>query len=138
MLAGVADDLCRGVKPHRLRVQQSAGESFRVMALEPGRRVDEKREARRVTFRKPVPGEALELAEAAFGELPTVSVVETALDESFPERLHRAGTAEAAERPAQPIRLRGGEAGGHDRDLHGLLLEQGDAQGLAQDRFKVG
>jgi hypothetical protein len=41
VLARVADDLRRGVKPHRLAVQQSAGEDLGVEAFDPGRDIDE-------------------------------------------------------------------------------------------------
>ena len=36
MLARVADDLRRGVEPHRLTVEQGAGEDLRIEALDPG------------------------------------------------------------------------------------------------------
>jgi hypothetical protein len=35
VLAGVADDLRRGIEPHRLRVQQAAAERIRVIMLQP-------------------------------------------------------------------------------------------------------
>jgi hypothetical protein len=37
MLAGIADDLRRGVEAHRLAVQQRGGKDRRVMALQPSR-----------------------------------------------------------------------------------------------------
>src|SRR6516165_11756686 len=41
VLAGIADDLRRGVKAHRLRVEQSAAERIGMVMFQPGRDIDE-------------------------------------------------------------------------------------------------
>ena len=68
MAFGVADDLGGGVEAHRLGVEEGGAEDVGVMALDPGRGVDEQGEARRVAFGKAVFAEALDLVEAALGE----------------------------------------------------------------------
>src|SRR5271166_6844214 len=72
MLGEVAHDLGRRVESHRLRVEQGGREHVRITALEPGRGIDKEREARGVAFRKTVFAEALDLAEAAFGEVARI------------------------------------------------------------------
>src|SRR5436190_14280373 len=54
---GVADDLGWRVEPHRLAVQEGAGEDFGVDALDPGRDIDEESKARSVAFREAVGAE---------------------------------------------------------------------------------
>src|SRR5438045_1222871 len=65
VLPGVADDLGRRVEPHRLTVQEGAGEDFGVDAFDPGRDIDEEGKARGVAFREAVGAEPLDLVEAA-------------------------------------------------------------------------
>ena len=74
VLAHVAHDLRRRIEAHRLRVEQRRREHVRIAALEPGRRVDQQREARGVAFGKTVFAEALDLLEAALGEIARVAV----------------------------------------------------------------
>ena len=132
VLAGVADDLGRGVEAHRLGVEERAGEDRRVVALEPGRGVDEEREARGVALGEAVGAEALDLAEAAFGEVGRVAVRGHAGEEALAEGVDGADVLEGGERAAQPVGLVGGEAGADDGDLHRLLLEERHAEGLAE------
>src|SRR5689334_4661099 len=61
VLARVADDLGRRVKPHRLRVEQPAAEGIGVIVLQPGRDIDELGEARGMALRKAVGAKALDL-----------------------------------------------------------------------------
>src|SRR6476661_7769849 len=68
VLARVADDLRRGVETHRLAVEQRGGEDGGIAAFDPGRDVDEEREAGGVALRKTIAAEALDLLEAAFRE----------------------------------------------------------------------
>ena len=68
MLAGVADDLRRGIEAHRLAVQQGAGEDRRVVALHPGRGIDQVGEAGGVALGEAVAAEALDLLEHPLGE----------------------------------------------------------------------
>src|SRR5215468_7788945 len=80
VFARVAHDLCRCVKTHWLRVQKCGGKDVRITAFEPGRSVDQKRETRRVTFRKAIFAETLELLEAALREFAFVTVSKNAVD----------------------------------------------------------
>ncbi len=132
VLAGVAHDLRRGVEAHRLAVQERAGEDRRVVALQPGRDIDQEREARRVALREAVLAEALDLAEAALGEVARVAARHHAVDHLLAEGVDRAAVPEGRHGAAQPVGLGRGEAGGDDGDLHRLLLEQRHAQRLAQ------
>ena len=64
MLLRVAHELRRRIKAHRLAVEQRRGEHIGVMAFDPGRGIDQDREARGVAFGKAVFAEALDLLEA--------------------------------------------------------------------------
>src|SRR5438445_140369 len=63
VLARIADDLRRGVEPHRLAVEQGAGKDFGIEAFDPGRDVNEQCEARRVALGETVGPEPFDLAE---------------------------------------------------------------------------
>src|SRR5947209_11039482 len=69
MLAHVPHDLGRGIESHGLRVEQGCCECIGITALEPGRGIDEEREACGVAFRKSVFTETFNLAETALGEV---------------------------------------------------------------------
>ena len=132
MLAGVAHDLGGGVETHRLRVQKRAGEDRRMVALDPGRGVDQQREARRVALGEAVGAEALDLVEAAFGEIRRIAVGFHAVQEPRAEFADVAVLLEGGERAAQAVGLVGGEARADDGDLHRLFLEERHAERLAE------
>ena len=138
MIAGVPDDLRRGIKAQRLAVQKGAGESSRIVAFDPGRYIDQKREAGGVGFGKAIIGEAFDLLEAALGEIAFVAIGLHAGDELLPEAVDFAVMTEGGHGPAQAIGLGRAETGADDGDLHGLFLEQGYAQGLAQHLLQFG
>src|SRR3546814_18726111 len=94
MLRRVANDLRRRVEAHRLAVEQGGGESGRMPAFDPGRGVDEDREAGGVALREAVGAEALDLLEAAFGEIRVIAVGDHAAAEPLAERTkeRRVGT----------------------------------------------
>ena len=69
MLDGIADDLRRGIKAHRLAVEQRAGEHIGVVALEPARDIDEQREGGGVAFREAVSPKPSICSKQRFGEL---------------------------------------------------------------------
>ena len=73
MPACIADDLGGGVEAHRLAVEEGRGEDLGVMAFEPGRDIDEEREAGGVALREAVGAEALDLMEAPFGKVLRVA-----------------------------------------------------------------
>ena len=76
MLARVADDLGRRVEAHRLRVEQRAGERRRIVAFQPARDIDQMREARGVAFGEAIFAEALDLVEAALGEVGIIAALD--------------------------------------------------------------
>src|SRR5260370_1050715 len=91
MLAQVAHDLRRRIEAHGLGIEQRRREHVRVAALEPGRRVNEEREARRVAFREAVFAEALDLAEAALGEVARIVFRHHSFDHLGLDRANRPG-----------------------------------------------
>ena len=137
MFAGIADDLGRGIKPHGLGIQKRTGKDIRVMAFHPGRGVDQEREGSGMAFRETVIAEALDLAEAAFGEVGLIAARHHAGHEFLVERVDRAHAPEGGHGAPQAVGLGRGEAGGDFGDLHGLFLEQGHAKGAAQNLFQL-
>ncbi len=81
-----------------------------------------------MAFREAVFAEALDLAEAALGEVALVAARSHAFDHLVLERADGADAAEGSHGPAQSIRLGRRKSGGDDGDLHRLLLEQRNAQ----------
>src|SRR6476661_7428552 len=69
----IAHELRRLIKAHRLAVEDGGAEHVRVAAFDPGRGIDQERKARRMAFGKAVFAEALDLAEAVFGEAAVVA-----------------------------------------------------------------
>ena len=69
MALGVFDNRRRRVKAHRLGVEQRASKLRRIVAFEPGRRISDQGEARRMAFGKTVLAEAADLLENPLGEL---------------------------------------------------------------------
>ncbi len=132
VLAGVAHDLGGCIEAHRLAVQQRRREYVGIAALHPGGRIDKVREARGVAFRKTIFAEALDLVEAAFGEIAWIAARRHALDQLVAEILDGADTAERRHGAAQLVGLGRREASGDDRDAHRLLLEQRHAECLAE------
>ena len=132
MLTRVADELRRGVETHRLTVQQSAGEDRGMMALQPGRDIDQPREARRMAFGETIAAEAFDLGEASLREPRLVAASQHARDESLTECANGSHPLEGCERPAQPVGLGRRETGRNHRDLHRLFLEEGNAIGAPQ------
>ncbi len=137
MLTRVAHELGRLVEAHRLAVENRGAEDVRVVAFDPGRHIDEEREARRVAFGKTVLAEALDLPEAVFGEFAIVAPPRHAVDELVAKQMDVAVVAEGRHGAAQPVGLVGREAGGRDRDLHRLLLEQRHAEGAPEHLLQL-
>src|SRR6185437_14758488 len=68
MFACIADDLCRRIKSHRLRIEEGGCEGVRIMAFQPCRGINKKRKARRMTFGKSVFAETFDLLKTTFGK----------------------------------------------------------------------
>src|SRR4051812_35554615 len=69
----VAHDLRRGVKPHRLTIEQRCRKHVRIAALHPSRGIDQVSEARRMAFGKAVAAESLDLFPTSHGEFRVVT-----------------------------------------------------------------
>ena len=74
MRARIADNLGRGVKPHRLGIEQRAGKNSRMVAFDPGTGIDQKRKTGRMTFGKPVRAKAFDLRKAALCKIDVIAV----------------------------------------------------------------
>ncbi len=74
MFPRIAHKLGGGIKTHRLRIEDRRAEHIRIMMFEPCGNIGQQREARGVTFGKAIIGKALDLLEAALGEIGLVSV----------------------------------------------------------------
>ncbi len=132
MLARIADDLCRRVEAHGLRVHQRGAEHVRMMMLHPATRIGDLGEAGGVALGEAVGTEALKLAEGALGEVARVAACDHTLDQLLAEMADPAGEFEGRHGAAQLVCLGRGEARADNGDLHGLLLKQGHAQRLFQ------
>ena len=124
----IADDLRGRVKPHRLRVEQPAGEGGGVMAFEPARHIDEMRKARRMAFGKAIFAEAANLVEAALRKIGIVAARDHPPDHLVLQLVDHPARAERRHRLAQLVGLGGREFRGVERDLHRLFLEDRHAQ----------
>ena len=132
MFTRVAHQLGGGVEPHGLRVEQRTGEDRLMVLLQPGRDIDQPREAGGVAFGKAIAAEALDLGKAALGEGPVVAPGQHPRHEPVAKGADGAHALKGGEAAAQPVGLGGGEAGGDHGDLHGLLLKERHAVGAAQ------
>ena len=83
MLAGIAHNLGGGVKAHRLRVQQGTGKDSWVMAFQPRRDIDQKREADCVAFRKAIVTETLDLVETTLREIKIIAAIHHSVNHQF-------------------------------------------------------
>ena len=133
--ARILHQLGRRVEAHRLAVEQRGAERRRVMAFDPGRDIDEQREACRVRFRKAVLAEAQDLAGRSPRRTPRYSRCAHPALQPFLELLQAAGALPRRHRAPQPVGLARREVGRDHGELHHLLLEDGHAQGSLQDPF---
>jgi hypothetical protein len=90
MLARIADDLSRGIKTHRLRVQEIRAEDIRVMAFEPRGGIGDERKRSRVAFRESIAAKAFELREGALGKFRRIAALDHAVHELLFEGGHPA------------------------------------------------
>ena len=137
VFAQIAHDLRRRVESHWLRVEQRSREDVRIAALQPGRGVNQEREACGVAFREAVFAEALDLAETALGEIARIVSCDHSLDHLDPEIADGAGALEGRHGAAQLVRFARRETAGDDGDLHRLFLEQRHAERPFEDGFEL-
>ena len=123
MLARIANDLRRCVKPHRLAIQQRRRERRRILPLDPARHVDEVRETRRMALGKAIFAKPLDLVETAPRELGVVAALDHPPDHLVLQQVDRSARPERRHRFAQLVGLGGREFGRVRGDLHRLLLE---------------
>jgi len=90
-----------------------------------------------VAFGEAIFAKALDLAEAAGGEIGLVASRHHAADEFFAKILNGAGLAEGRHGAAQLVGLRRGKPRRDNSDLHRLLLKKRYAKGLAEHRLQV-
>src|SRR5262245_50174158 len=87
-------NLSRSIKTHGLRVKQRRRERCGVMAVDPGRDIDEVSEARSVALGKAILAETLDLVEAAFGELCRIAALRHATDHLLVQAIDGTAAAE--------------------------------------------
>ncbi len=80
---GIHDERARGVKAHRLRIEQRSHENFRVMFFEVAARVSDDRETRGVALGKSVRSEADNGLVNLFGVFDFNSVIDHAVDQAL-------------------------------------------------------
>ena len=107
------------------------------MFLDPGRNIDQQREAGGVAFGKAVRAETLDLLETGFGEGRVIAARGHAADEFLLECSDGADMAEGCHGAAQAIGFVAGEFRGDDSQLHGLFLEKRDAERFLKNRYQL-
>ena len=120
----IAHELCWCIKPHGLRIEHRRAEYIRIMPLDPGRYIDELREARCVTHGEAVIREALDLVKAALGEIAHIAALDHPINEFLAKYRDRAAALERRHCPAKPIGIFWRKARRDDSNLHRLFLEQ--------------
>jgi hypothetical protein len=105
MIDRAAHDLRRRVEAHGLGVEQRRSEGSRVMAFEPGRDIDEMGEARGVALGEAIFAEALDLVEAALGELGRIATRRHAAHHLLMQPVDGAAPAEGGHGAAELVRL---------------------------------
>src|SRR5689334_1843333 len=81
VLARIAHQLCRLIKPHRLAIEDGGAEHIRITAFDVGRGINQKRKTRRMTFGKTIFAEAFDLAETILGKIAVIAASHHAVDE---------------------------------------------------------
>src|SRR5215207_10213306 len=100
MITSITHDLGRCIEAHGLRIQESRGKDRGIMTFEPGRHIDEMREARRMAFGKAIFTEALDLAKAALSEFRRIATLDHAPHHLLLEPADGGAVAEGGHGPA--------------------------------------
>ena len=103
-----------------------------MVAFQPGRDIDQPREAGGVAFGKTVAAEAFDLRKAPRREIGVIAARQHAVDEPIPKPADCAHAFERGKGTAQLVGLCRGKAGGNHGNLHGLFLKQRHAISVAQ------
>ena len=107
MIHGITDNLRRGIKSHRLAVEQCRGKRRRMVPLKPRRNIHQQRKRGGVAFRKTVFSKAANLRKALLGIFRGVTVAHHAIDKFAVKRLDAAMPLPCRHGAAQPIGLLG-------------------------------
>src|SRR5262249_11365097 len=105
MSARASHDLRRCIKAHRLRVEQRRAKCRGVMAFDPGRDIHKVGEARGMTLGETILAEALDLVEAALGELCRITALRHMADHLLAQAVNGAAAAEGRHGTAEFVRL---------------------------------
>ena len=124
----VLDQLRGRVEPHRLRVEHPGQEAACFVPLHPAAAVGKQGEAGSMAFREAVFAEALDLLEDVVCEVPFIPTIDHPVHQAVIEDADVTMVFPCSHRAPQPVGLSGREAGGKDRDLHHLLLEDRHSQ----------
>ena len=128
----IAHDLRWRVKPHGLAVQQRTGKGRRVMAFQPGRGIDQMREARRMAFGKTITAKAFDLRKDTLRQILRIAAPRHARHQLFLMARHQTLLAKGCHGAAQLIRFFRREAGGDNSQAHRLFLKQRHAKRAPQ------
>ena len=132
VFARIAHDFRRGIKAHGLGIQQGTGKRRGMVFLDPCRNINEMGKARGMAFGKAVGAEALNLLEAASGEIRLIAARHHAAHEFVLEIVDGADIAKGRHGAAQAIGFFGREFRRHNGKLHRLFLKQRNALRLAE------
>ena len=138
MIAGIAHDLRRRVKPHGLRIEQGSTKYIGMMALHPGGGVGDQRKGRRVAFGETIAAKALDLGKKPLGKCQFEIIAEKALDQSLFEIGDRPDILECRHGPPQLVCLTGRKTGTFNGKPHRMLLKERHAERLFQNLFECG
>ena len=130
--ARVLDEGRGRVEAHRLGGQDCRVEVLGRVDFEPRGGIDDVRERKRVRLGEAEVGESLELVEDAFARGRVDAALGHPRHQVTLEGFHALGAALGAHGAAQLVGARTRQAGRVRGDAHELLLEERDAQGLAQ------
>ena len=119
----IAHDLRWRVKPHGLAVQQRTGKGRRVVAFQPGRGIDQMREARRMAFGKTIAAKAFDLRKDTLRQILRIAAPRHARHQLFLVARHQTLLTESCHGAAQLIGFFRREAGSDNGQAHCLFLK---------------
>ncbi|CAB4587547.1 unannotated protein [freshwater metagenome] len=137
MSLGVGGERCSGIEPHRLRSQQTDEERGGVVDLEPRRHVHEQRERNRVRFGEPEVRKGLERAVDLVRGHPGDAVGRHPGVELFPNRREPFDAAFRPDGTSNDVGVGSAAPTDCHRDLHELLLKDGNTHGSFEDGNEV-
>ena len=128
----ILHQLRRGIKTHRLGIEQARQKGGRMMALEPRRHIDQQGKAGRVRLRKAIVTKALDLAIERLSKFGRVTTLGHAAQQALAKRLKPALALPGRHGAAQLVGFARRETGGDNGDLHRLFLKNRHTQRALQ------